>query len=166
MDVGFELYQAGKRFDRYKQLMKEIRKKYKKQMDRIFHPLHEEVFNEIDCLQCANCCKTTSPIFYENDIQRASKALRMKVAEFTDAYLRIDNDGDYVLKSSPCPFLGYDNKCIIYDSRPTACREYPHTNRKRMYQIGNLTLRNSQVCPAVARIFNKLEEKDFNELVS
>jgi uncharacterized protein len=63
-----------------------------------------------------------------------------------------------VLKSSPCAFLGADNYCSIYEARPRACREYPHTNRKKMHQILDLTMRNTQVCPAVLQIVERLEK--------
>lgn len=126
-------------------------------LDDQFHEAHEQVFSEIDCLQCANCCKTTSPIFYPTDIDRVSKHLRMKPGDFIEKYLRIDEDRDYVLKSSPCPFLGPDNYCSVYDSRPKACREYPHTDRKKMSQILDLTFKNTMVCPAVLEIVERLK---------
>lgn len=140
-----------------KSFLQKLKKKRPKDLDDQFHALHEEVFAEIDCLECANCCKTTSPIFQMSDIERLAKTFKMKVAEFIDTYLRLDEDNDYVLTSSPCPFLGADNKCIVYDSRPKACREYPHTDRKRMYQITNLTFKNTLVCPAVSRIIDLLK---------
>ena len=71
-------------------------------------------------------------------------------------YLRMDEEGDYVLQKSPCAFLGTDNYCSIYDIRPLACREYPHTDRKNIHQILDLTLKNTEVCPAVADIVVKL----------
>ena len=64
----------------------------------------------------------------------------------------MDEEQDYVLTQAPCHFLGPDNKCSIYEHRPLACREYPHTNRKNMHQILNLTEKNTRVCPAVAEI--------------
>ena len=102
-----------------------------KQLDDKIHQLHDEVFENIDCLTCANCCKTTSPIFYNKDVERLAKHLRMKPGDFIEKYLRIDEDKDYVLKQSPCAFLGADNYSSVYDARPTACREYPHTDRKK-----------------------------------
>jgi hypothetical protein len=97
--------------------------------------LHDDEFKKADCLQCANCCKTTSPIFTNKDIARISKAFRIKTRQFIDTYLNVDADQDYVLKSSPCTFLADDNTCNIYDIRPKACREYPHTNRKNFEKI-------------------------------
>lgn len=129
-----------------------------KNLDDLFHDAHNEAFSKIDCLTCANCCKTTSPIFYDRDVDRAAKALRMKPGQFMDNYLRVDEDNDMVLKQSPCPFLSGDNYCSIYESRPTACREYPHTNRKRMQQILDLTYKNTLVCPAVLQITETLKK--------
>ena len=135
-----------------------LKKADPRKLDNEFHRLHDEVFQEIDCLTCANCCKTTSPIFYPTDIERAAKALRMKPGEFMDQYLRVDEDKDFVLKSAPCPFLGDDNYCRIYDDRPKACREYPHTDRKKMVQIMDLTAKNTQVCPAVFEMVERLKK--------
>ncbi len=135
-----------------------LRKKDPRKLDDEFHKLHDEVFEEMDCLTCANCCKTTSPIFYQTDIERVAKSLRLKPGEFIDQYLRIDEDKDYVLKLSPCPFLDVDNYCKVYDSRPKACREYPHTNRKKMLQIMDLTYKNTLVCPAVLEMVERLKK--------
>ncbi len=129
----------------------------KKKIDEIFHTLHDDIFSKTDCLTCANCCRTTSPIFRDVDIERIAKHLGMRVAEFTDKYLRFDEDRDWVLKSSPCSFLDLeDNTCSIYDFRPKACREYPHTDRKNMNQVMDLTFRNTMVCPAVAEMAERL----------
>ena len=129
-----------------------------KNLDQHFHQLHEAIFEGMDCLSCANCCKTTSPIFYNRDVERMAKHLRIKPGTFIENYLRIDEDRDYVLKQAPCPFLGPDNYCSVYEARPNACREYPHTNRKRMEQILDLTYRNTMVCPAVLEITERLKK--------
>jgi uncharacterized protein len=142
-----------------KQFFDKLKLKKPNRLDELFHEAHEEVFEEIDCLHCANCCKTTSPIFYEKDVERAAKRLRMKPGDFIEKYLRVDEDKDYVLKSSPCVFLGSENYCSIYEDRPAACREYPHTNRKKMIQITDLTFKNTLVCPAVLKITEKVKKE-------
>ena len=109
-------------------------------------------------MQCANCCKTTSPIFYERDIDRLAKRLRIRPSEFIEKYLHIDEDKDYVLNKAPCVFLDSENYCLVYEDRPTACREYPHTDRKRIHQILDITLNNTFICPAVNEIVEKLKE--------
>jgi Fe-S-cluster containining protein len=136
-----------------------VKLKKPKDLDDLFHEAHEEVFAELDCLTCANCCKTTSPIFYEKDIERASKAVKLKPGQFIERYLRIDEDKDYVLQQAPCPFLGSDNYCSIYESRPNACRDYPHTDRKKMIQITELTMKNTLVCPAVLKITERVKKE-------
>ncbi len=161
MNIAQSLKLAERKKDENRKYLKGLVKKDPRQVDEAFHRLHEEVFEKTDCLACANCCKTTSPIFYQSDIERIARALRMKPGEMIDRYLRIDEDNDYVLKTSPCPFLGADNHCAVYDDRPRACREYPHTDRKKMVQILDLTLRNTTVCPAVFEIVERLKKLEF-----
>ena len=136
-----------------------LRKKTPKKLDSIMEELHELEFEKTDCLECANCCKTTSPIFTTKDIDRISKSFRIKTRQFIDKYLNLDTDSDYVLKSSPCTFLAADNTCNIYDVRPKACREYPHTNRKNFEKISDLTLKNVAICPATFNIVEALRAK-------
>lgn len=143
----------------YAKVLMKLKKKRSKNLDTVFEELHDKAFAKIDCLSCANCCKTTSPIFRDIDIKRMSKHLKMNEMQFISSYLRMDEDRDYVLKISPCHFLGSDNKCDIYDVRPLACREYPHTNRKNMFQIMELTIKNSEICPAVAQIVEQIAQK-------
>jgi Fe-S-cluster containining protein len=142
-----------------KKFFAKIRRRPPRQLDTVMANLHEEVFREIDCLECANCCKTTSPIFRDVDIDRIAQHLSMRPAQLVDQYLRLDEDGDYVLRTAPCPFLGADNYCTIYEARPRACREYPHTDRKNFHQILDLTLKNTSICPATFRIVQRMREE-------
>lgn len=158
MDLKTFKTEASSRKPHLKKLFSSLKRKKSSDLDDKFHAFHDEVFAEFDCLSCANCCKTTSPIFLNTDIERISKHLKLRPANFIKEYLRIDEDGDYVLHRSPCPFLGPDNCCSIYESRPKACREYPHTNRKKMHQLLDLTYQNTQVCPAVLQIVERLEK--------
>lgn len=138
-------------------LFARIKRVRPKDLDTQVHRLHNEAFESISCLECANCCKTTSPIFYQHDIERAAQSLRMKPGAFIQKYLHMDEDGDFVLNEAPCPFLDAENYCLIYEDRPRACREYPHTDRKKVYQIADLTMQNTMVCPAVLQIAEKLK---------
>jgi Fe-S-cluster containining protein len=141
-----------------RKIFEKIKRSKPKDLDDRVHALHHEEFETRDCLKCANCCKTTSPIFYERDIDRVAKRLRMRPSDFIAKYLHIDEDKDYVLNSAPCPFLDSENYCLVYEDRPTACREYPHTDRKRFFQILDLTLKNTAVCPAVFNIVEQLKK--------
>lgn len=143
-----------------KKYFAKLKRKKPKKLDVLMQQLHDKEFNKTDCLTCANCCKTTSPIITERDITRISKSLRLKETAFINQYLQLDTDGLYMFNQIPCPFLDTnDNMCFIYDIRPKACREYPHTNRKRFTQITNLTLKNIEICPATFQIIEELKKK-------
>lgn len=140
-----------------KAFLDRLKKKKPKDLDQQFQELHEDAFEEIDCLDCGNCCKTTSPIFQQKDIERMAKHFKMRPAEFVTKYLVEDDEHDFVFPASPCPFLGDDNYCMAYEARPNACREYPHTDRRKMHQILNLTFKNTLVCPAVSDIVEQIK---------
>ena len=138
-------------------LFKGLKRQTPHDLDRVMHGLHEEVFAKTDCLNCANCCKTTGPLWSERDKERVAKHLRLKTGDFESEYLRLDEDGDWVLQQLPCPFLESDNACAIYEIRPKACREYPHTDRAKQAQILDLTAKNALICPAVGEIVARME---------
>lgn len=145
--------------NRIKDFFSKIKAKKLKNLDKLFHELHDEVFEEVDCLDCAGCCSSISPIVTDNDISRMAKHLRIKPSQVVAQHLYIDSDNDYVYHQTPCPFLMKDKYCNIYESRPRACREYPHTDRVNMHQILNLTYKNVFVCPAVALMVERLQQR-------
>jgi uncharacterized protein len=120
--------------------------------------LHEEAFRHIDCLKCANCCKHYSPRFKTPDIKRIARHLRLKESELIERYLRLDEDGDYVVKSTPCPFLGADNYCSIYEVRPSDCERFPYTDEDVLVRRPALTQKNSTFCPIVYWVLERLME--------
>ena len=121
--------------------------------------LHEEAFSRVDCLTCANCCKNYSPRFKTPDIKRISRHLKLRESDFIEQYLRLDKDGDYVTKSSPCPFLGADNYCSIYEVRPSDCERFPYTDEDVLIKRPALTQKNSTFCPIVYFVLEKLIAK-------
>jgi Fe-S-cluster containining protein len=120
--------------------------------------LHEEAFSKIDCLQCANCCKNYSPRFKTPDIKRISKHLKMRESDFIETYLKVDEEGDFVARSTPCPFLGPDNFCGIYEHRPSDCHRFPYTDEDVFIKRQQLTLKNSTFCPITYYVLEKLIE--------
>ncbi|MEZ2415121.1 YkgJ family cysteine cluster protein [Muriicola sp. E247] len=142
-----------------RQFFSRLKRRPPKNLDSIAQELHHNEFEHTDCLSCANCCKTTGPLFTRADIDRISKHFKMKAASFEDTYLRTDEDGDHVLQELPCAFLGSDNYCSIYEVRPKACREYPHTDRRRFEQLGKLTVKNTFVCPAAYNIVEEMKKR-------
>lgn len=151
---------AKETLEENKRYFKKLKKRPPKKLDLVMQDLHDEEFSKTDCLTCGNCCKTTSPIFTEKDILRISKHFKMKAHAFTEKYLMRDSDNFMVLKSAPCPFLDLnDNSCYIYDVRPKACSEYPHTNRRKFIQITDLTINNIEICPATYNIIQELKKR-------
>lgn len=140
----------------FEQAVKKMKKLKPDKLDEIVHALHREAFADFNCLDCANCCKTIGPLLIPADIEKMARRLKMKTADFHKAYITHDDDNDLVFSTHPCPFLLNDNYCSVYESRPRACREYPHTDRKRFYQILNLSLKNCETCPVVFSIFEEL----------
>lgn len=151
--------QAKDKHNENKKFFAKLKKKPPKHLDLLMQELHDEEFERTDCLDCANCCKTTGPLFTNKDIERIAKFLKLKPQQFIDQYLRVDEENDYVLQQVPCTFLGYDNNCMIYEVRPKACAEFPHTDRRKFQQISNLTLKNVAICPAAFNIVEAMKKR-------
>jgi Fe-S-cluster containining protein len=155
----------------YEKVAKEHQKAYKYLLERANYnnmlralpELHEEASAKVDCLQCANCCKNHSPRFKQPDIKRIAKRLKMKEGDLVVSYLRLDQDGDYVSRQKPCPFLDEDNTCGIYDDRPSDCRRYPYTDEDVLLNRVPLTLKNTLICPITFIVMEKLLELEGND---
>jgi uncharacterized protein len=150
--------------DNWEKTASEHQKKYKHFLQRAnknkvlqqLPEVHEAAVAAVDCLQCANCCKNYSPRFKTPDIKRISKYLRLKESVFIDTYLQLDTEGDYVVKTKPCPFLGSDNYCTVYDVRPSDCQRFPYTDEDVLLKRPQLTLKNSSFCPISFLVMEKL----------
>ncbi len=131
----------------------------RRELDELFFRIHEEVFSEIDCMECGNCCKNTGPKINNRDIDRIGNFINMRSGKVRQAYLKVDDDNEFVFQSMPCPFLKEGNVCSIYEVRPRACSEYPYTDipniQKKLYK----TLKNSLICPGVYRILERIKEE-------
>lgn len=151
-------------FDNWQKRSAERQKDYKRFLEKPdknkilkqLPDLHEEAFSKIDCLTCAACCRNFSPRFKTPDIKRISRHLRLRESELIEQYLRLDEDGDYVVNSKPCPFLGEDNFCSIYDNRPSDCHRFPYTDEDVFFKRKQITIKNSSFCPAVFFVLEKL----------
>ncbi len=119
----------------------------------------KEVWKEVNCTKCANCCKTMTPTYTRRDINRISKHFNMTYDEFYDKWLQKDENKDIVNQSRPCQFLGKDDRCTIYAIRPTDCAEFPHLNRKdfRYQAKSKIYNQNLPLCPATLVLVEKLK---------
>lgn len=125
---------------------------------RALPSLHKKAFEKIDCLDCGNCCRNYSPRFKTPDIKRIAKHLKMKEGAFIETFLRLDEESDYVAKTSPCPFLGSDNRCSIYEDRPGDCHRFPYTDEDVFIKRARITLKNVTFCPIAYDVMKNLSE--------
>lgn len=118
----------------------------------------KDVWSKSNCLDCANCCKNISPILEFDDIHKVSNYLNIKAGDFIKKHLEMDEDGDFVFKSTPCPLLGKDNKCSVYEARPKACAEYPHLNQIKSKKMIKLAFENINYCGVVFDTLTTLKD--------
>ncbi len=155
-----ELQRARTEYKSFRKFLRKLHRHPPRDLDGQVHQLHDEAFERVDCLACANCCKTTSPVFLEKDVERLAGTLGIRPSVFAERYLTVDEDGDHVLKSTPCPFLQEDNTCSVYEDRPRACRDFPHTDRRKIRQtLGGVMEKNALICPAVFEIVEKMKKR-------
>ncbi|HAK44342.1 MAG TPA: zinc/iron-chelating domain-containing protein [Spirochaeta sp.] len=159
MNLESELQKAQNLYKENKKLIEKLKRWKRKDLDALFVEVHEAVFADLDCRECGNCCKSLGPKVNNRDIERIGKYINMRAGKVRNNYLDVDEDNDFVFQSMPCPFLKEDNFCSIYEARPRACKEYPHTDYPNMQKKLNLTLKNSLICPAVYRMLNKIRPK-------
>lgn len=149
---------AKKDLGENKEFLKSLPKN--KSTDKVVSDLHDDVFAKVDCLNCANCCKTTPALVTRPDAKRIAKHLSIPPKIFIRKYLLEDINGELMIARVPCTFLNEDNTCKIYAVRPQACREYPHTNQMGFSRRSKMNANNTVVCPAVYEIVDRLKKVD------
>ena len=118
------------------------------------------VWKKLDCLDCANCCKTMSPTYTGKDVKRISKFLGMSERAFREKWLYKDKTGDWMNKKQPCQFLDLGtNMCNIYAVRPRDCAGFPHHTKKKMVDYMHMYKQNIEYCPATYEVVEKIMEK-------
>lgn len=152
------LERASGQYSETSRFFKKLKKIKSAELDRLFEERHIKYSEEIDCLACANCCRGTGPLLKDRDISRLSKTLRMKPKDFAETYLHMDDEGDMIFRELPCPFIDDRNYCMVYEDRPTACREYPHTDRRNIRKYLGPTLQNYRICPIVYLVIEDIKK--------
>lgn len=143
---------------RLRSFLTKIEKDPTHKLDKMSGSIEKEVWKEVDCLTCANCCKTMSPTFTKTDIKRISAHFSMSPEAFTKKWLRKDRVGDVLNKTEPCQFLNQkDNKCSIYEIRPVDCAGFPHLGKKKMVDYMHVHKQNIEFCPATFKMVEKMQ---------
>lgn len=128
-------------------------------MDKVTPIVEAEVWKEVDCLSCANCCKSMTPTFTVKDIKRISAHFGMTPTAFKEKWLFYEKrDKDWQNKQQPCQFLDLkDNKCSIYAVRPEDCSGFPHLSKKKMVDYMHVHKQNIIYCPATYQMVERMK---------
>lgn len=134
-----------------------IEKNPPKGLDKTAVAIEKEVWQEIDCLTCANCCKKMTPTFTDKDVKRISAHLDMTPKAFKEKWLYKDKINDWLNTSLPCQFLDTKtNKCSIYAVRPADCAGFPHLSKKKFVSYVDTHKQNIEYCPATFKMVEKM----------
>lgn len=158
--VNLRSFKQKVRFNKkgLKKFLSKILREQPRGLDKLAAATEKEVWKEVDCLTCANCCKTMSPTFTAVDIKRISKHFNQSPEEFKKQWLYKDRIGDFLNKTEPCQFLNLqDNKCSIYEIRPADCSGFPHLSKKRMVDYIHVHKQNIEYCPATYKLVEKMQ---------
>ncbi|MBI9103573.1 MAG: YkgJ family cysteine cluster protein [Spirochaetales bacterium] len=143
----------------------ELKKMKPREAEDLLTELDEKIFSQIDCLECGNCCRALGPRLIDRDLRSLGAELGLKPGSFRKSYVVLDEDGDMVFSKMPCPFLEDDNKCAVYEGRPKACAEYPHTSGRQVQGRLGLLMKNAETCPAVFLMLDELRKKGFDHFI-
>jgi uncharacterized protein len=145
----------------FRRFLNKLEKNPVKGIDKLLPQIDAEVWQEVDCLTCANCCKKMTPTFTPADLKRISAHFGETEENFKLKWLKKDrSNGDWVNVKQPCQFLNYtDNKCSIYDIRPEDCAGFPHLKKKKFDDYGHIHKQNIDYCPATFKMVEKLQIK-------
>jgi len=152
------LKEAELEFENNKKLIMVLKKVRAKSLDREFNVLHDRAFEEINCLDCGNCCRHIAPVYQQKDITRLAKRFNCRPIVWEKEFTNVDDDNDRVAKTVPCPFIADDNYCIYYEDKPKFCRDYPYTDKTRLRNYLRETMENTKICPAVYLMIKWLRE--------
>jgi hypothetical protein len=128
-------------------------------IDSKVRELYHEVSSQIDCTQCANCCRVVRPVLQAADVKRLARHQSQSVEEFRSRYLEADEEGEgEVFGVLPCPFLRA-SRCAVYDQRPRDCRSFPHLHKRQFVFRLNQAFSNCSICPIVFNVYEGLKRE-------
>jgi Fe-S-cluster containining protein len=152
---------ARRRKTALKRFLTKLEKDPPKKLDQLAATIEQEVWKEVNCLTCANCCRAMTPTYTQKDIERISSHFGMTVDRFKDKWLYKERgSGDWLNRNTPCQFLDLEtNRCTIYEIRPADCAGFPHLPKKKMVEYMHVHKQNVELCPATYRMVEKMMER-------
>jgi len=144
---------------RLKRFLSKTERQQPKKIYQTLENIDKEVWKETDCLSCANCCKTMTPTYSAQDVNRIAKHFKITPEAFRKKWLKKDRAGDLVNKTMPCQFLDLKtNMCAIYLVRPADCSGFPHLTKRKFSDYIHVHKQNLEYCPATYKMVMKLSE--------
>jgi uncharacterized protein len=128
------------------------------ELDQIVAETAADVERQVDCAACGNCCRTLQVVVDDADIRRLARYLALPPAELEQRYVQRAPDGVKHLAQAPCPFLE-GNRCSVYESRPTACRDFPYLHAPGFRNRTWMMIDNASRCPIVFNTLEKLKKE-------
>jgi Fe-S-cluster containining protein len=129
------------------------------ELDAVVKETTDEVWQQIDCTTCAHCCRTLQIVVDAQDIRKLAARLGIKPSQFSRRYVQTAADGTKHLISTPCAFLGDDNRCTVYEDRPRACRDFPYLYEPGFRHRTLAMIENTGVCPIVFNVWQALQQR-------
>jgi uncharacterized protein len=129
------------------------------ELDGVAQELITDVWGQIDCLSCGNCCKTLQIVVGDKDIARLARRLGITSKAFATRYVGVADDGVQHFLSTPCSFLGEGNACTVYEDRPQACRDFPYLTDRNFRSRSLTMVENCATCPIVFNVWERLKKR-------
>lgn len=140
------------------------RKDLHEQIVEFTNSIEQQLYNEINCLECGKCCKELIINLENNDIGNLSSALNLQQNEIKKDYLeKFKYKDEYVFNSKPCPFLLENNICRVYEDRSKTCRIFPGLSLTNFDDLFNSLRQYVDFCPILSLLINKLEIQFFHQ---
>ncbi len=142
----------------FRRFLTRLEKNTPRGIDKLAAETEKEVWQEVDCMRCGNCCKTMTPTYTSKDIKRIATHLQMTAADFKEKWLyKEKSSGDWLNKSTPCQFFDRQtHECSIYAVRPADCAGFPHLAKKKMTDYIHVHKQNIELCPATFKLVEKM----------
>lgn len=140
------------------------------------------MFFDSPCNHCpAKCCKNYSVSLTHSDLFRLKELLGSNFSQYLEFDLALGHDENlaphfllnldgsekfYILrlkrdKKETCLFLGKNNLCTIYDSRPRKCRTYPFIKDNL-----SISLKEGSRCPVSWNLDSTLIDQFISDLTN
>jgi len=131
-------------------------------IDESVQRLNAAISAQIDCTSCGNCCKSLMVSIKPEERPYFGRHFWLEQDQAELQYLATGASGDTIMANMPCVFLE-GNKCSIYASRFTDCREFPHLHKdgfsSRLFSV----ISSYGRCPIVFNVLEALKlELGFN----